>query len=164
MLRAFPPIASVSATHLILGSMPGQASLVANEYYAHPQNAFWRVVGALYRIDRSLPYEKRVALLSASGVAVWDVLAACERVGSLDSAIDRASEVANDFGRFFALYPRIERVLFNGTTAEALFKRHCRALYRDSRFTFVRLPSTSPAHAGMRFEEKLAQWRDALGA
>jgi double-stranded uracil-DNA glycosylase len=142
--------------------MPGDASLASSEYYAHPQNAFWRIIGTLHNFDPALAYEKRVAALKASGIAVWDVLATCERTGSLDSAIDRASEVANDFESFFANHPSISRVFFNGGIAEALFKRHRGSLYRDSRLTFVRLPSTSPAHAGMRYEEKLARWREAL--
>ncbi|MGL4230978.1 MAG: DNA-deoxyinosine glycosylase [Casimicrobium sp.] len=159
---AFAPIADHRARVLILGSMPGVASLQAREYYAHPQNAFWKLLAMMFGFDRSLPYDRRVDALLASRIALWDVLHACVREGSLDSDIERASEVPNDFAAFFSTHPAIERVCFNGSAAEALFKRHCKALYDDKRVAYLRLPSSSPAHASLSFDAKLARWSSAL--
>jgi double-stranded uracil-DNA glycosylase len=142
--------------------MPGAASLEAKRYYAHPRNAFWPIVDAVWRLPSNATYAIRVAALQRNGVAVWDVLRSCVRTGSLDSAIERESEVANDFVGLFATHPTIVRVCFNGAAAESLFKRYCGALFRNPRIEFRRLPSTSPAHAGMSFDAKLAEWRAAL--
>ena len=161
-VTSFPPLVAPGATRLILGSMPGVASLAAGQYYAHPQNAFWRIMGAVARFDATLPYEERVAALRKAGVALWDVLAACERSGSLDSAIARSSEQANDLAGLLSLHPQIKRIYFNGATAESTFRRHCKALAARTDLCFTRLPSTSPAHASLRFEEKCAVWREAL--
>jgi hypoxanthine-DNA glycosylase len=161
-VTSFPPLIAPGATRLILGSMPGVASLTAGQYYAHPQNAFWRIMGAVVGFDAALPYKDRVAALRRGRVALWDVLAACERTGSLDSAIARASEEANDLAGLLAQHPRITRVYFNGAAAEAAFRRHCKALAARTDMRFERLPSTSPAHASLRSEQKCAVWRAAL--
>lgn len=161
-VQSFPPIADARATRLILGSMPGAASLAAHQYYAHPHNAFWRIMGGLFSIAPAAPYAERVHALQDAKVAVWDVLKSCQRPGSLDASIRRDSEVANDFATFFAQHPQISQVYFNGGAAEASFKRHCAALFRGSRICFRRLPSTSPAHASLRFEQKLCVWSGAL--
>jgi len=158
-VESFPPIADARATRLILGSMPGKASLNAQRYYAHPHNAFWRIMTVLLEVPPDAAYIARVRALQDAKLAVWDVLQSCERHGSLDSSIRRDSEVANNFATFFAQHPRITQVFFNGGAAEAGFKRHCSALLGDPRFSFQRLPSTSPAHASLRFEQKLAAWR-----
>ena len=162
LLQSFPPIANAEATRLILGSMPGAASLAARQYYAHPQNAFWRIMGELLGFAPDAAYAQRTRALQRAGIAVWDVLQYCERPGSLDSAIVRGTEVANDFATFLAQHPDIRIILFNGVTAETAFRRHCRALLNDSQITFARAPSTSPAHASLRFDAKLAAWRAAL--
>ena len=161
-IQSFPPIADAQATRLILGSMPGLASLAAGQYYAHPQNAFWRIMGQSLGFAPDAPYPERVLALQRRGIAVWDVLQFCERPGSLDSAIVRGSEVANEFPDFLRRCPGMRTILFNGTTAEAAFRRHCRVLLDDPQIAFVRLPSTSPAHASLRFEAKLAAWRASL--
>lgn len=161
-VHSFPPIADASATRLILGSMPGAVSLSAKQYYAHPHNAFWRIMAALTGVPADAEYAARVHALQRARLAVWDVLQSCERPGSLDSSIRRETEVANDFATFFNHHPRITQVFFNGGGAEASFRRHCAALLRDPRASFLRLPSTSPAHASLRFEEKLAIWQSAL--
>jgi double-stranded uracil-DNA glycosylase len=161
-VRSFPPIADARATRLILGSMPGAASLSANEYYAHPHNAFWRIMAVLTGVAADARYGERVRALQRARLAVWDVLQSCERPGSLDSSIRRETEVVNDFATFFAAHPRITHVYFNGSAAEASFRRHCAALLQSPRAHFQRLPSTSPAHASLRFEAKLAQWQSAL--
>jgi hypoxanthine-DNA glycosylase len=164
-VRSFPPIARRDARLLLLGTMPGIASLGASQYYAHPRNAFWPIAGALWGFDPALPYARRCAALRARGVAVWDVLAACVRPGSLDSDIDLATMETNDFASFFAAHRRIAVVACNGGIAHDLFRRRVqRDLQQPWRdLPVVRLPSTSPAHAGRTLAVKLAAWRELLG-
>ena len=161
-VESFPPIVDERATRLILGSMPGKASLTAHHYYAHPHNAFWRIMTALLEVAPDAAYVARVRALQEAEMAVWDVLQSCERHGSLDSSIRRDTEIANDFATFFAQHPRVTKVFFNGGAAEAGFKRHCNALLGNPRLSFQRLPSTSPAHASLRFGQKLAAWRAVI--
>lgn len=159
--RCFPPIATRSAHTLVLGSLPGRRSLEQQQYYAHPQNAFWRLIEELFEIPRELPYPRRTRALARHGIALWDVFAAAERPGSLDSDIVHATAEANDFREFFRAHPKIRRVFFNGRKSEEIFRR--RVLPQiDAEFPGIRyegLPSTSPAHAGMPFARKLARWR-----
>jgi hypoxanthine-DNA glycosylase len=161
-VSSFTPVAGADATILILGSMPGAASLAAQRYYAHPANAFWPILGAVLGFDPHSEYPLRLAALRDHGIALWDVLQHCEREGSLDSAIRPGSERANDFARFFVAHRDIRRVLFNGAKAEQSFRRHVAAALWQN-LELVRLPSTSPAHAGLDRGEKLAAWRAALG-
>ena len=149
---------------LILGSMPGEASLAAGEYYAHPRNHFWPIVGAVLGFDPAAPYASRLRALQRARVALWDVLHSCERPGSLDSSIDRASAVPNDFASLFARCRRIRRVCFNGALAEDTFRRRVLPSLGDLRLECVRLPSTSPAHASLSLARKRAAWRRALEA
>jgi len=158
-LEGFPPIAAADAHTLILGSMPGAASLAAGEYYAHPRNGFWAIVCAVLGIDAALPYAERARGLAERGYALWDVLGACRRQGSLDARIDAESIEVNDFAGFFAAHPRIDRVFFNGTTAESCFRRHV-APGLGGRFDCRRLPSTSPANASIPYAAKLAAWQE----
>ena len=159
-VRSFPPLTAPGARVLILGTMPGVASLAAGQYYAHPRNAFWPILGAILGFDPQAPYERRVRAVVARGIAVWDVLAACDRDGSLDSGIAAASMQAHDFAAFFAEHPCVRDVLCNGGTAHRLFTRIAPQLDRELRIRL--LPSTSPAHAGVPFAKKLAAWRAAL--
>ncbi|KRA20998.1 DNA-deoxyinosine glycosylase [Lysobacter sp. Root604] len=159
-LSSFAPVATADARVLVLGSMPGEASLAATRYYAHPQNRFWPIMGALVGATPALPYEQRLQRLLDAGIALWDVLASCERVGSLDTAI-RAPQ-ANDFAGFFAAHPRVATVLFNGAQAETSFRRLVLPGLAAPLPMLRRLPSTSPANAGQRPEVKLAAWREAL--
>ncbi len=161
---SFPPIARKDAKVLILGSMPGVASLAANQYYAHPRNAFWGIMDALFEAGPDLAYTNRVARLMTQRIAVWDVLKTCVRGGSLDSSIVEETIVPNDFAEFFAVHRKIEKVCFNGTKAENAFRRYVLPGLTGikARVEFVRLPSTSPAHAGQSFEKKLAAWRKGL--
>lgn len=156
-LTAFPPVARADARVLILGSMPSAASLQQGFYYGHPRNAFWPILADVFgaRVPQTIP--EKIALLEAHRIALWDALESCEREGSLDSAI-RAPR-ANDFEGLFARCPGIDRILFNGGAAKTLFTRHA-ARYLEGR-TWLRLPSTSPAHT-LSYERKLAQWRAAL--
>ena len=163
-VHGFAPIAAAEAdaTVLILGSMPGQASLTAGQYYAHPQNAFWRILAELLGFDAGSAYATRVAALQAAQIALWDVLHSCARVGSLDAGIERATVVANDFPAFFRQHPGITRVFFNGATAEACFRRHALPSIDTPNIRYARLPSTSPTHATISYAEKLAAWRAAI--
>jgi len=140
--------------------MPGRESLKQLQYYAHPHNAFWKIMGELTGAHPALPYSQRLQALKAAHIALWDVLHSCEREGSLDS--DIAAEEANDFAAFFARHPRITRVYFNGAKAEQSFKRFVLGKQGLPLLELQRLPSTSPAHAGMRYEEKLKLWREAI--
>ncbi len=157
----FPPIAASDARVLVLGSMPSVASLAQQQYYGHERNAFWPIMGRLFGAGPELPYDQRQQVLRDRGVAVWDVLRECHRAGSLDTSIVSDSEAANDFATFFREHPQIETVFFNGSKAEATFRRHVLPMVAElgREFRYERLPSTSPAHAGRTFQQKLAAWR-----
>lgn len=160
-VRSFAPLGRVHATRLVLGTMPGRASLLAGEYYAHPRNAFWFIVQELFGIPRTMPYARRVRALAATGVAVWDVLAACTRGSSLDSDIVADSIVPNDFTSFLARHPRITTVFFNGGPARVLFERHVVPLLTPAQrgIRRITLPSTSPTHARCSLAQKIEAWR-----
>lgn len=143
---------------LILGSMPGKASLRANQYYAHPNNLFWRIMGELLGADPDLPYKERVQVLQSAGIALWDVLESCTRVTSLDSDIESGSLVANDFRSFFFGHPSIAHVYFNGAKAEDCYRRLVLAGIKKESVMYQRLPSTSPANASIPYERKRAAW------
>ena len=159
--ECFPPIAKPDAEILILGSLPGRKSLEMQQYYAHQQNAFWKLIARIFDTGSSLPYTQRVKILTANRIALWDVLAAAERPGSLDSSIVHASARANDFAAFYRTHPQISRVHFNGRKAEELYRRFVLpALSAEfAAIRYVSMPSTSPAHAGMPFAEKLVRWK-----
>jgi len=160
-VRSFAPIAGRGARVLILGSMPGVASLQANRYYAHPHNAFWPILGQLLGFDPRASYAKRVAALKAARIAVWDVLHSCEREGSLDARI--REEVANDFAAFHLAHPQLKHVFFNGAKAETSYRKLVPQEIRRG-LHFRRLPSSSPAHAALSMKRKLAAWRAILEA
>lgn len=138
--------------------MPGQVSLQMQQYYAHPRNAFWRIMSEVVGFDGNLDYPARLAALRAAGIGLWDVLRICDRTGSLDSAIVRDTMEPNDFEKLFAEYPGIDRVFFNGAKAEQVFGRMVAPGLRSS-VEFRRLPSTSPANAGVPYNDKLRAWR-----
>ena len=160
IVQGFEPIADSDARILILGSMPGIASLEANQYYGHPRNAFWRIMGDVYGAGLERPYAERTTILKEQGVAVWDVLKLCHREGSLDSNIK--DEVPNDFERFFAHHPHIQRVVLNGGKASSSFERYVAPVFQE--LVVRSAPSTSPAYAAIRYEAKCERWRDALTA
>ena len=162
----FPPIAAPDARVLVLGSMPSVASLAKQQYYGHPQNAFWPIMGRLFGAGPEMPYDRRREILCERGVAVWDVLRECHREGSLDTAICARSERANDLPSFFERHAGINIVFFNGQKAEAAFRRHVLKNAHEMRpdLRYVRLPSTSPANAGMDFDKKLRAWRAVADA
>jgi hypoxanthine-DNA glycosylase len=161
----FPPIVARVPQKLILGTAPGVKSLAEQQYYAHPQNSFWKIMGALFGMPVAT-YAQRVALIKKNRLALWDVLSTCERHGSLDSNIDPATIEVNDFNAFLAEYSQITRVFFNGATAEKEFiRRVLPRLPKDivARLNLKRLPSTSPAHAGVKVEKKIKEWSIVKG-
>src|SRR3990172_7219039 len=141
--------------------MPGKASRRAGQYYAHPRNVFWRIMGELFRIDPSAPYRERVAGLLAERIAVWDVLKSCTRESSLDSDIDESSIVVNPFEEFLRSHPAVRSICFNGTKAEISYRKHVLPGIRHDgrRITYHRLPSTSPANAAIPYPKKVDAWR-----
>jgi len=156
--EGFPPMLGFSPTMLILGSLPSIKSLEHQQYYAHPRNAFWPIMANLFSFDLTLPYEQRCDLLKQHNIAVWDVLRTGQRKGSLDQNIDNKTMIINDFQSFLQTHPSIKKLIFNGTKAETIFKQALPFL----NLSMQRLPSTSPAHATLSFEQKLEVWRDAL--
>lgn len=159
LVRSFPPISRPDAEILILGSMPGRESLARQQYYAHPRNAFWPIMSELLRLPKASYAERSRALLE-NRIAVWDVLMACARKGSLDANIEPSSIIANDFAFFYAKHPAIDRVFFNGAKAESLYRRHVLPglAGASADLPLLRLPSTSPAHAGMSLGQKTRAW------
>jgi hypoxanthine-DNA glycosylase len=155
LLEGFGPVVDDGARLLILGSFPSVQSLATGQYYGNPRNAFWPITGELFGFDALAPYENRLAALQSAGVALWDVLHKCRRAGSSDAKIDLKTIVANDFGELFAASRGIERVYFNGQTAEKLFRR---LVDVDAPVSYQLLPSTSPARA-MPPGQKLDAWR-----
>lgn len=161
-VQGFPPISSASANRLILGSMPGKVSLAAREYYAHPRNCFWQLVGGFLGVPSGAPYQARCDALVERRLALWDVLRTCTRASSLDSDIDDSSIVPNDFAAFLSAHPDIGTIFFNGAKAEQMYRRHVLpGLPADlARIRRIRLPSTSPANASIPRELKLRRWEE----
>lgn len=162
--KGFPPIADAYARILILGSLPGQVSLQRQQYYAQPHNAFWKIMGRLFGAGPELPYEERMQGLVRNGIALWDVCAAAQRPGSLDAAIVHSSVVPNDLAAFIESHPGIGLICFNGGKAADLYRRLVLPGLPDTlcALHYATLPSTSPAHAAMPFEEKLTRWAAVL--
>jgi len=163
-IRGFPPLSQPDARILILGSMPSRESLAQQRYYAHPRNGFWPILSDLFDLTGT-SYAQNVQQLKQNGIAVWDVLKACFRTGSLDSDIDSSTIITNDFNHFFPQHPHIRRVFFNGAKAESIYLKHVLPGLEGLPATLKlqRLPSTSPAHASLSLEEKKAAWRILLG-
>ena len=164
--EGFPAVEPKRARILILGTLPSAESIRQGQYYAHPRNAFWPIMGELFGAGRELAYAARLSKLAAQGVMLWDVLRAAQRPGSLDSAIHPRRLAPNAIPELIARHPELERIAFNGAPAEALFRRHVAKTCGDRLVgvNLVRLPSTSPAHAARTFAQKLAAWRRILGA
>ena len=153
----FTPVARTDAQILVLGSMPGVASLEATQYYAFTRNAFWKIMGDLFNAGPDLDYPQRLQSLMDNHIALWDVIEACQRSGSLDSAISDAGLATNNFNDFFAKHPQITRVYFNGQKAADLFKKKVRPTLTGS-YQYHTLPSTSPANAAKNYADKLEAW------
>ncbi|HTV97102.1 MAG TPA: DNA-deoxyinosine glycosylase [Steroidobacteraceae bacterium] len=159
----FPPISSPFARVLILGSLPGRLSLERGEYYANPQNSFWKIIAAQVP-DLPGDYPGRVRVLIEQRIALWDVLAAATRSGSLDADISDDS-IPNNFRAFLHAHPEIRLIGFNGGTAAKLYERHVIPTLTDAQRAIptAALPSTSPAHAALSFAEKAARWSVVWG-
>ena len=159
MLQGLPPVLDEHVRLLVLGSFPGRASLETQRYYGHPQNHFWKILAAIWQLPLTdMPYPDRIQHLHQRGLGLWDVYAACEREGSLDSAI--RDEQVNDFAGFFANQSNLAAIGFNGGKAWQSFKRHVLPLQIvPAAIKLIKLPSTSPAHAALDFNAKLQQWQ-----
>jgi TDG/mug DNA glycosylase family protein len=160
-VHSFPPTSTVCATRLILGSMPGKASLAAHQYYAHPRNCFWQIMHRVLDVPSTASYEQRCQGLAEKRVALWDVVKLCTRTSSLDSDIVESSIVPNDFEAYLRAHPSISTIFFNGAKAEKTYLRHVRPRLPDrlARIRTVRLPSTSPANASIPLAVKLEHWK-----
>jgi TDG/mug DNA glycosylase family protein len=159
-IQSFPPLSAPDAEILILGTMPGAASLRAGQYYGHPRNQFWRIICSIAAIDGQSSYEDRCSALIRHRFALWDVVAECEREGSLDSNI--VSERPNEIDLFLSIHEGISKIVFNGGPASRLFRKHFPTLFRNGRYQYSVLHSTSPACARYTYEEKLQCWMSAL--
>jgi hypoxanthine-DNA glycosylase len=153
---SFPPSSAEDAGILILGSMPGQESLRQQQYYAHPRNSFWKIMGLIFGFSPDLPYESRLECLKANRIALWDTVGCCIRPGSMDSDIREV--ISNDFGNFFKEHPGLGKIIFNGQTSAGLFKKHYPEIYGNETLQKFTAPSTSPAYASMSFEHKKEIW------
>ena len=155
-LVGLAPVLDARTRLLVLGSFPGVASLRAQQYYGHPQNQFWKILGALWSMDlMALPYAQRLDAAREHGLGIWDVYGACEREGSLDTAIRNAE--LNDFVRVVRDCPQLEAIAHNGGESFRHAK-HTQALG----LPVYKLPSTSPANASWSFDRKLAAWAEVL--
>lgn len=163
-MLGLPPRAGPSVRVLILGSFPGARSLRERHYYAHERNRFWRALAPLCALSAEADYEDRIAALNERGIALWDVLRACRREGSLDQRIIRGSEEPNDLGRVVGPHAELRAILFNGRSVAEFFHRHQipRELWPDLGVELVTLPSTSPAHAAMPTTAVVRAWTETL--
>ncbi len=155
MKTSFPALADDNSRILVLGSLPGEMSLSKNEYYAHPRNTFWQLMCDILSQLYSNDYSNRCEMLLQNNIALWDVVHSAERKGSLDTNIKAV--VVNDIEGFLQ-HHNIDKILLNGGKAAQLFKRHC----KDVKIKAISLPSTSPANAGVCYDEKLRLWREAI--
>lgn len=156
MQHGLPPVLDTRTRLLVLGSFPGRASLETQRYYGHPQNHFWKILAAIWKLPLTdMPYADRIQTLHDRGLGLWDVYAACEREGSLDSAIRHAQP--NDLGSLRALCPQLQAIAHNGGESFR-HARHTQALG----VAVYRLPSTSPANASWSFDRKRAAWHEVL--
>ena len=162
-VQSFAPILGKHPRILILGSMPGIASLEAVQYYAHPRNVFWPIMADLFSIDAETDYARRIAQISEAPVILWDTLKRCDRPGSLDASIRRDTVEANDIPDLLSRYPGIRAVACNGATSANYFRRLVMPqISAEIEIELLPMPSTSPANAGMNFTQKLAAWRRLL--
>jgi hypoxanthine-DNA glycosylase len=157
MISSFPPFADPDSKILILGTMPGAMSLAKQEYYAHKQNAFWRILFSLLS-DGNVPenFADKVDLLRRNNIALWDVLAHCEREGSLDSNIK--NQIENDIPGLLKSHPKIKKIVFNGQQSHKFFMKKFGIM---DGIDFYIMPSTSPAYT-MKFEDKRKAWATVL--
>ena len=162
LLQGLAPVIDRRTRLIVLGSFPGVASLQAQQYYGHPRNHFWPILGAIWNLDMAaLAYPQRLRAMLDHGLGLWDVYASCRREGSLDSAIE--APVLNDLASLPRRAPGLRAIAHNGGES-ARSMRHTMAHTRGAGVEVLRLPSTSPANASWSFERKLAAWRMAFEA
>lgn len=152
----FPPIVGSSPKVLILGTFPGEESIRQKQYYAHPRNLFWEIMGLIFGAGRDIEYEDRLNILRNSNIALWDVLKTCNRHGSLDTNIRNGCYEVNDFNKFLAKHD-IKAICFNGKKAGGLFQRIPATTLPELPVLSV-LPSTSPANASIPKDDKISRW------
>jgi hypoxanthine-DNA glycosylase len=152
-ISSFPPIIFKDSKILILGSVPGIKSLEMQEYYAHPQNKFWKILFELFDTEFTIDYSKKIKFLEKNKIAVWDVIDSCERVGSLDSKIK--NEVTNDILNLLEEFPNIKALYCNGGKS---FKNVQKMVGKNFNIPIYLLPSTSPLHT-ISLEKKLEAWK-----
>lgn len=152
-VESFYPIIDTTSRVLVLGSMPGVQSIMEQRYYANPKNQFWRLIYSIFMTPLDTNYDNRIQFIQKKGIALWDVIETCHRVGSLDSNIE--NEIVNDFQNLFNNYPNLKLVAFNGSKAFETYRK--RVGFALARIDYKPLPSTSPANT-IKFEEKLKQW------
>lgn len=164
-VESFPPQIAERCRVLILGTAPSVRSLAMQQSYAHAQNLFWPLMGEMFDAGPALEYAERIRRLHGRGVGIWDVLASCERSGSLDSAIVRSTEVPNDIAGLLVDQPAIAAIALNGGHAQRAFRRLVLPKIdsvRRASLVLLDLPSTSPANASMARESKRQHWRRLL--
>ena len=158
VLKSFQPIIDENSKILILGSMPSVRSLEQQEYYAHPQNRFWKVMAELcsYADLHKCKFEIKKKVLLKNNIALWDVVKTCNRQGSLDSAIENVKP--NDIKTLLKKHPNIKKIYCNGTASYTMFKKY----FKDIDIPVIKLPSTSPANAKYSFEKLLEEWHSLI--
>lgn len=161
-ISSFAPTGDAMARVLILGSILGKVSLLERQYYAHRRNSFWPIMGDLIAAAPTLPYTLRTQILESNGISLWDVLASCTRDSSLDSDIDKNSAYPNNFELFLSTHQNITDIFFNGAMAEKYFYKLVQHMLKPNLIRYTRLPSTSPAHASLTYNQKLSAWKTIL--
>ena len=157
---SFPPSVTPDCSVLVLGSLPGDESLRQAQYYAHPRNAFWKIMGSLLGFDPSLPYGERLSLLNRGGVGLWDVVASGVRPGSLYQHISQ--ERPNDIAALLDRFPGIGVVCCNGTASHKYLKRYFPELFLRETLSVIQMPSTSPAAARLTYEQKFRAYEEIM--
>tara|TARA_B100001029_G_scaffold177919_1_gene183483 strand:+ start:307 stop:801 length:495 start_codon:yes stop_codon:yes gene_type:complete len=152
--KSINPVIGISPIYLILGTIPGQESLKQRQYYAHPRNSFWKIIFKIFNYNFTKSYSEQINFIKENQIALWDVCFTCYRKGSLDSNIKE--EIPNKIPKLLENNSTISNIIFNGTTAEKLFKKHFKYLENKKYFTAL---STSPANASYSFEQKLKNWK-----
>lgn len=158
--RSFPPSVTPECSVLVLGSLPGDESLRQAQYYAHPRNAFWKIMGTLLGFAPSLPYEERLSLLNRGGIGLWDIVASGVRPGSLDQHISQ--EQPNDIAALLECFPDIGTICCNGTASHKYLKRYFPELFLRETLSVIQMPSTSPAAARLTYEQKLRAYEKII--
>ena len=164
LATGFAAVGSPQPTVLILGSLPGVASLKEQQYFAHPRNQFWSIMATIVGFEVTSTYSDRVSCLAGRGIMLWDVVHSAHRVGSLDSSIKTPGLQVNKFS-FLLDSKSVKLIAFNGAAAEKYFNRYVvpdltqRGVDASMLPKMIKLPSTSPANAGFSFEQKLSEWQ-----